>query len=338
MKKKKGLSSPQMSDIAELAGVSKSTVSRALADSPLVNESTKALIKKIAREQNYRLDTAAANFRMKKAMTIAVLLPSAKDAHWKLSDPFFLELVGAIAEAVDAHGHQLLLSRTSPQDGKWIEEFIYKRSSDGIILIGQGSQHEAINSIAKTYKAISVWGAKISNDQNYPVVGTDNHLGGYKATRHLLDKGRRKIAIVGNNGLPEMQERYQGYLKALQEYDLSTRPELELNTNISDTYLAITDLLKRNAEFDSIFAITDFHAMACIQAIQAHGRKVPDDIAVVGFDDLQLSAFYNPPLTTIHQNLWMGGKILVDNLLEAIDGREPELITLDPKLIVRESA
>ena len=329
-----------MADIADLAGVSKSTVSRALADSPLVNQKTKDLIVKIAKEKNYRLNAAARNFRLKESLTIAVLLPSAKGADWRLSDPFFLELLGAIAEAVDDHGHQLLLSRTSPQEGQWIEEFINKRVADGVILIGQGSQHEAINRLAESYRAISVWGAKISDDQSYPVVGSDNHLGGVRATQYLLEKGRKKVVFLGYRDLPEIEARFTGYKDALAEQGIDIDDNLVIPEKLDggSVYSAVHDLISAGISFDAIFAVSDVHAMSAIRALQKHQLTVPGDVSVVGYDDIALASAYNPPLTTIHQNRSVGGKILVDNLLEALEGHKPEAISLNPELIIRESA
>ncbi|MEJ2418111.1 MAG: substrate-binding domain-containing protein [Exilibacterium sp.] len=330
----------QMIDIARMAGVSKSTVSRALSDSPLVNAETKDLILKLAREHNYRLNTAARNFRLKESLTIALLLPAAGDTQWSLSDPFFLELLSAIAEAVDEHGHQLLLSRITSQSGNWIRDFINSRTADGVILIGQGSEHEMINEITKQFRAVSVWGAKVDDDQNYPIVGSDNELGGYRATRHLIDEGRNKIAFIGYDELPEISLRHQGYQRALRESDIAIDEKLLRVARHSEDagYYATKRLIEEKIPFDAIFSVSDLFAMAAIRALQEEGLKVPDDIAVVGYDNISVSAYYNPPLSSIHQNRILGGKILVDNLLVAMDGGKPGFITLDPELVVRKSS
>lgn len=331
---------PQMSDIARLAGVSKSTVSRALSGSTLVNQQTRDLVMRIAREQNYRLNTAARNFRLKESLTFAVLLPSASDVDFKLSDPFFLELLAAIAEAVDEHGHQLLLSRISPQEGEWIEEFIDKRSADGVILIGQGSHHDTIDRIAEHFKAISVWGAKISENQNYPVVGSDNALGGRRATEHLISRQRQRIVFLGYKSLPEVLQRYQGYCDALEVAGIAVESELVIEGcyGEADGYSAMCHLIDSGIAFDGVFAVSDVLAMSAILALKENGLQVPGQVSVVGYDDISLAAYYNPPLTTVHQNLSLGGKVLVDNLLEALAGHAPEFVSLNPGVIVRGSS
>ncbi|MEJ2416536.1 MAG: substrate-binding domain-containing protein [Exilibacterium sp.] len=330
----------QMIDIARMAGVSKSTVSRALAGSPLVNAETRELILNIAQANNYRLNTAARNFRLKESLTIALLMPSAQKADWCLSVPFFLELLSAIAEAVDESGHQLLLSRTTAQSGNWIEEFINARTADGVILIGQGSQHEKINEIARDYHALSVWGAQVDKHQSYATVGSDNELGGYRATRHLIDEGRRNIAFLGYTNLPEMRLRYQGYRRALKEARIKLNTALKRPARHSEDagYHATQKLIEENVPFDAIVAVSDLFAMAAIRALQEAGLRVPEDIAVVGYDDITLAASYNPPLTSIRQNRHLGGRLLVKNLLTAMKGDKPESVMLDPELIIRKSS
>lgn len=329
-----------MSDIAKIAGVSKSTVSRALADSPLVNDETKNIIKRIASKHNYRVNVAARNFRSKESLRVAVLLPGADHADWSTSDPFFLELIAEIATALDSHGHQLLLTRTTPQPVAWIDEFVRSRQAEGVILIGQGSEHGAINRLAKNFRAISVWGTKVDEHQDYPVVGTNNVLGGQRATGHLLDSGRRRIVFLGKRVTPEIEQRLAGYHLAHDAAGVTVDPELvpDAPSEQDDTHLAITSLLKSKIPFDAVFAVSDTMAIRAIRLLQERGITVPGDVAVVGYDDINLARYFTPSLTTIHQNRSVGAKILVDNLLEALDGRNPEQIMLDPHLLVRESS
>jgi len=340
MRKMKKIKNLQMSDIAEIAGVSKSTVSRALADSPLVNEKTKNIIKSIASEHNYRVNVAARNFRVKESLRVAVLLPAADDADWSTSDPFFLELIADLAVALDDHGHQLLLTRTTPQPVEWIEDFVHSHQADGVILIGQGSQHAAINRLAERYRAVSVWGTKMDEDQAYPVVGTDNVLGGERATQHLLETGRRRIVFLGHKETPEVEQRLAGYRRAHAEAGVDVDHALvpDYPESQGDAHQAIEALVDSKTPFDAVFAISDSIAIRVIRWLHGRGIKVPDDVAVVGYDDIQLASYVTPSLTTIRQNRSVGAKILVDNLLEALDGHNPEKIVLDPQLIIRESS
>lgn len=329
----------RMADLARIAGVSTSTVSRALADSPLVNDRTKERIRALAKQKNYRLNTMARNFRLKEALTLGVVIPAAEEADWRMSDPFFLELLGGIADAVNERGHHLLLSKMSAQSADWIEAFVETHTTDGLILIGQGMQHERIDEIASLYGSVVVWGARVSPEQSYITVGSDNELGGYLATRHLIDQGRRRIAFIGNTALPEAKLRFDGYRRALAEAGLDFDPALEQTpANRRDAgYEAARELLAR-VEPDAIFAFSDMFAIGAIRVLREAGLAVPRDVSVVGYDDLEIAAYYHPSITSIHQDRHDGGRLLVERLLARIAGEPSESVTLDTRIIVRESS
>jgi DNA-binding LacI/PurR family transcriptional regulator len=248
--------------------------------------------------------------------------------------------LGGIAEAINEEGHQLLLAKTHAQSGNWIADFIDSNSPDGVILIGQGAQHDKINEIAKSYKTLSVWGAKVDEQQLYPTVGSDNELGGYKATRHLIEQGRERIAFLGYTSVPEINLRYAGYRRALEEAGIKVDGALERPARHSRSagYVSTQQLIEEGVSFDAIFAVSDLYAMAAITALQEAGINVPEDVAVVGYDDIAISAFYNPPLTSVRQDRVEGGRLLVENLLAAVEGREPESRILETELIVRKSS
>ncbi|GAB2190623.1 LacI family DNA-binding transcriptional regulator [Sessilibacter sp. MAH1] len=330
----------QMTDIARLAGVSVSTVSRALSGSELVNEKTRDLVNRIAQEHNYRVNTRARNFRKKDCLTFAFLLPAAHRGDWSLSDPFFMEIMSSVAEAVDSRGHQLLLASTRAISGDWLKDFVQSHTTDGVILIGQGGQHVHINDIAKSFPFISVWGAKISDDQSYSTVGTDNEEGGFRATSHLLNIGRRRIAFLGYSNQPEIKLRDQGYRRALREFGLDVSPGLERIALAGKDvgYQTTRELIRSGVEFDAIFAVSDVYAIAALQALQEEGLRVPEDVAIVGYDDIAMASLYNPSLTTIRQNHIDAGPLLVDNVLSAMAGEKPKHIEMVPELVVRASS
>ncbi len=330
----------QMTDIARLAGVSVSTVSRALAGSELVNSKTRELVHRIAEENNYKVNTRARNFRKKDCLTFAFLLPAALRGDWSLSDPFFMEIMSSVAEAVDKRGHQLLLASTHAISGDWLKDFVNSQTTDGVILIGQGGQHVHINDIAKNFPSISVWGAKLSEDQSYSTVGTDNEEGGFRATRHLLNIGRRHIAFLGYSNQPEIKLRDRGYRRALYEFGIDVQPGLERIALAGQDvgYQTTRELIRSGIKFDAIFAVSDVYAISALQALQEADIRVPEDVAIVGYDDIAMASLYNPSLTTIRQNHIDAGPLLVDNLLSAMNGEKPKHIEMVPKLIVRASS
>lgn len=328
-----------MADLARLAGVSKSTVSRALSDSPLIPAETKERIVALAREHNYRLNKKARNFRTKETLTIAVLIPDTEEKDWRMSDPFFLQLLGSIADTLDDKTHELLLSKTKGSAEKWIEEHVTRGSCDGVILVGQGMQHHEINRLADTNIPFVVWGGLL-DDQRYCTVGSDNRLGGFKATEHLLSEGRRKIAFLGDRRLPEGRLRFQGYTDALKKASIGLDEDLLVDTPFSGeaAYACISDFLAGGADIDGIFASSDVIAMAAIRAVTERGLNVPNDIAVVGYDDISLSSYYSPPLSTVRQDCQRGGRELTQRLLQIIEGREVSSLMLETDLIVRQSS
>jgi DNA-binding LacI/PurR family transcriptional regulator len=329
-----------MQDIADIAGVSRATVSRALADSPRVSSKTKDRIKELAKEHNYQMNVAARNFRLKRSLNVAVLLPATKYTEWKISHPFVLDMIAAIAEAADKKGIQLIIARSSAQDANWIKRFVESRQADGLILIGQGEHHKVINELAGKTSAISVWGEPISTDQTYPVVGSDNELGGFRATEHLIEQGCKRILFLGKQDHPELNRRYEGYRRALEKYKIDYAPELTLETKgtVSDIKCLLQNLLESNTLFDGIFAVGDVLAIAAMNFLQTKNVKIPLQVKVVGYDNVPLSEFMSPSLTTINQSRAEGGERLIENLLDIMNGKPPSFSYLEPKLIVRASS
>lgn len=329
----------KMADLATLAGVSKSTVSRALAGSTLIPQATKDRIQALAKLHNYRVNKRARNFRSSEAMTIAVLIPNTREKDWRLSDPFFLELLGSMAEALNEKGHELLLARAPTSIENWVEDHVRRGACDGVILIGQGTQHDEINRMVEGNTPFVVWGGKLE-DQLYCTVGSDNRLGGQIATQHMLDKRRRNIAFLGDLRLPEVQLRYRGYCDALQGAGLTADPEMTLDIPFAGevAYQKVCDFLKLDRAVDGIFACSDVIAMAAIRALHDHGIEVPKSCSIVGYDDIAISSFSNPPLTTVRQDCNAGGRELVERLLQLIQGHDIMSLVLKTELIVRASS
>jgi len=329
----------KMSDLARIAGVSKSTVSRALAGSERVTKKTRERIQQLAREHNYRMDMRARNFRLKQTRTIGVLLPSNGRPDWLASDPFMLELLGTISDALEQKGgHELLLSKHSNDDPSWIEEFARHRTVDGIIVVGQSLYHNALNKVAEWQQAMVVWGAEMP-DQHYYTVGSDNVLGGKLATEHLLDQGRKNFAFLGDTRYPETKQRYQGYKEALVNAGVDYKSKVTTSEGSSNlTSDVISTLLESGQPVDALVAASDMLAISAIKSISNFGLSVPNDIAVVGYDNISLSRHCNPALSSITQDRRLAGRLLVDKLFELIETGETSNETISTALIARESS
>jgi DNA-binding LacI/PurR family transcriptional regulator len=329
----------QMEDIAQMAGVSISTVSRALKQSSLVNPETRDRIVKLARSLQYSVNVGASNLRMQRNRTVAVVLPFDSVTRQSVSDPFFVILMGSLADALTARGYDMLVSRVDAERLTLAEDIAASGRAVGVILIGQWHHHDQINEMAARHAPVVVWGAQL-RQQLYCTIGGDNIAGGMLATEHLLAQGRRRIAFFGDVELPEIGQRYEGYGRLLAQHRIAAAPELVERTPFIEGAAkeAVARLVRRKISFDAIFAASDLLAMETIGALRAHGLKVPDDIAVVGYDDIAVARHYHPALTTIRQPVIEGGTALVDSLLDLVDGKRPKSQMLPTELIVRDSS
>jgi DNA-binding LacI/PurR family transcriptional regulator len=336
------LDNPTSRDIAEIAGVSQATVSRALRNSPLVREETRERIQKIARELNYFVNRNAAGLRTQQSNTIAVLVFDETEGKDVQINPFFLSMFGYITRSAAALGYDVLVSLQQLSDD-WHIEYQASRRADGLILLGYGDYvkyRQKLDALAEANTRFIIYGVVVEDQPGYSV-GCDNVAGGIQATQHLLELGRKRIVILGDTTKrhPEFQSRRDGYRQALQDAGLEENPELVVHAENTeeDGYRAIAELAASGVDFDAVFAVTDMMAIGAIQALKDAGRQVPDDVGVVGFDDLPRAPYVTPPLTTVRQNLREAGEGLVDAIVRLIQGKEVEPRQTRPELIVRVS-
>jgi DNA-binding LacI/PurR family transcriptional regulator len=328
----------QMADIARLAGVSVATVSRALSGSPLIGRDTRERVEELARSLNYSINVSAQNLRLKSNRTVAVVIPYDRVSRQHISDPFFLAMLGSLADALTERGFDMLLSRVDAENLNAAANLVNSGVALGVILIGQWRHHDQLNQMASQRVPIVVWGTQIAQ-QLYCTVGGDNVAGGTLATRHLLDQGRRRIAFVGDTQLPEVAHRYRGYLETLKAHRIEADPKLLVKVpfDADEARAGITRLCESGATFDALFACSDVLASAAMQALHLCGRSVPTQVAVVGYDDIEWASHSNPPLTTVRQPISAAGVELVDALLRVIEGGSVPPRQLPVELVVRAS-
>jgi DNA-binding LacI/PurR family transcriptional regulator len=336
MRRRKGVSTLQ--DIANLAGVSRATASRALADSPLINTATKQRIKALAKEHDYRINERARDLRLKRSRVISVVFMLDIRSEQHMSDPFFLEMLGGVADRLAERDYDLLLAHAPVKNIAELRNSRVFRQSDGVIFIGQGEQHEQLNDLAAGDVPIVAWGGDLPG-RSYCLVGGENEHGGYLATKHLLELGRKRVAFCGNTRPPEIAARFEGYKRALAEAGMALDSDLHIEVPYAmhDARQVFLEILATGARFDAAVCSSDVMALAAIAAFNEAGLSVPENIAVVGYDDIGLAAHSGPPLTTIRQNIRWGGRVLVESVLGLINGEHVADTTLASSLIVRQS-
>ncbi len=326
-------------DIARLAKVSKSTVSRALNNSSLIKQETIERIQAIAREHNFRINAPARNLSMRQSHTVA-FVTHAYHKSFAVEDLFGLEIMGSIANRVSTLGYDFLVVHVNPKDTDWVNQYLDSGRADGFILMTSSRKQMHIKTLAEMNAPFIVWGAP-NPKYNHCSVNGDNITGGRLATERLIRTGRQRIAFLGGYiDELEVQQRYQGYESALAAAGRSVDPDLLAYGDYSyaSGITAMQRLLDQASDLDAVFVNSDLMAIGAISVIQSSGKRVPDDIAVVGYDDLSIAAFNNLPLTTIRQNIPLAGKLLAENLVQYVQTGVVTNVTVPVELVIRESA
>lgn len=328
-------------DIAHRAGVSQATVSRALRNSPLVSPETRERVQRIARELNYQVDRSAAGLRSQTSHTLALLLFEDATTDNSQINPFFLSMLSNISRAANRRNFDLLVS-FQQMSKDWHYEYEASNRADGIILLGYGDYISYTDKLAKLLSEDAhfvIWGATQPGLETH-AVGCDNHLGGRLAAEHLLGLGRRRIAFLGEttDRFPEFKRRFEGYRDALADAGLAD-PGLQLDAQGPETsgFEATQKLLDAGESIDAIFAASDLIAIGAIRCLNKAGLRVPEDVSVVGFDDIHAARYLSPALTTVRQDTSAAAELLVDKLLGMIEGDSSPVELLPPSLIVRGS-
>lgn len=327
-----------IAELARLAGVSAGTVSRALANKSLVNAETRERIQALARQHGFRPNQMARRLRVQETKVIGVVVPLGHERRQHLSDPFFMTILGHLADALTESGYDIMLSRVIPDAEDWLERIVDSGMLDGVLIIGQSDQFGAIERVAQWYRPMVVWGSHLPQ-QIHCSVGVNNRLGGRLAGECLIARGCRRLAFLGDTTAPELAERYAGIGAAAAAAGLPA--PIKLDTHLASDIMGeeiATHIGRIRAEVDGIAAGSDLIAMHVVRALADQGVAVPETVAVTGFDDLPLAEQTIPRLTTISQNIAEGARAMVAALFARIGGDDAPSVEMTPTLIRRDTA
>lgn len=318
---------PTIRDVAKQAGVSIATVSRALKNQPGLTEDTRRQVLEAAAVLGYDLT----KLRPVKARRIGFFIGRAN--HALTSNPFYFPVLHGVEDACRKEGVALSYCQVAPEDN--LPEVIRIQEVDALICAGHFDA-EMLSAFKRSGKPVIL----VDNHQpGYLSVNTDNLTGAYQATQHLIAMGRKRIAFISGPGHFSIHQRQQGYLQALQDAGREVDPALMVQRYPIDeqagAYPAMQQLLALKEPPDAVFAYNDETAIVAIQACVDAGLQVPDDIAIVGYDDIPNAAHGNPTLTTVHVDKEVLGREAVKLILHP--KRKDDQVLVPVRLIIRQS-
>ncbi len=322
-------------DVARAAQVSYSTVSRALADSPRVKPETREKIQRLAAEMGYYPSVAARSLVTQRSQTIGLVATT-------ITDLFQAEVIQFIEETAQRHHYSVILSHSGKDSERELAELqaLRERHVDGIILISVRSDGEYATIVRGT-KIPVVFLNNVRTDECGCFVCVDNLAGGRVATEHLLGLGHRRIAYITGPIIEwDNAERYKGYLQALAEQGVAPDPGWVVrgDSESKGGTEAMRHILALPHRPTAVFCYNDATALGAMRAAHAAGLRIPDDLSIVGFDDIDLSPHFEPPLTTIAQPKQTMGTRAVEMILALLRDEGPvEDCVLPGRLVVRES-
>lgn len=328
---------PTIKDIARLADVSTATVSRVINNYVYVSEKTRQKVLKAVKELNYKPNSVARSMRIKKTHTMGLLLSD-------ITNHFYAEIAKAVVDLATSYGYTVILCITK-NDTKLQENYINilkQRKIDGFLFASANLRDTQIKQLETGKTPFVLLNRRLENNHNINYVVLDNEFGAFMAVEHLVNLGHRRIAFIsGQRIFSTFLERHRGYKNALNYFGLEFDENLVMEGCWQDEKQAFKStkrLLNHNRPPTAIIAANDLMAFNAIEAITAEGMSVPNDIAIIGFDDVDLARHSSIQLTTVAQNKHLMAEIATRSLIQITEGKPlklPVQIMLKPQLIVR---
>jgi DNA-binding LacI/PurR family transcriptional regulator len=330
---------PTVWAVAAAAGVSKTTVSRVLTGSPRVSREAKAAVERAIEQLGYVPNRAARSLVTRRTDTIALVVPEPETRLF--SEPFFGGTVRGINKELALTDYAFVLL-SAEGDTTRVERYIRNGHADGVILMSLHEYDPILDVLIRTQTPMAL-GGRPAHGENVPYVDADNRTGAATAVRHLVERGRKQIvSIAGPADMPVGIDRLEGFRDALPPATRRSWRRHVAHGDFSEDggESAMLDLLERVPELDAVFAASDLMAVGAMRALRANGRKVPDDVAVVGFDDSQVARVADPRLTSVRQPMEEFGRSLARLLLVQLrdPGSRPASLVVPTELVVRDSS
>ena len=338
-------------DIAKIAGVSRSTVSRVINNYPNVPEETRQKVLKVIEEYDYVPHASARMLAGAKNKVIGLFIIDINERQDGMKNritrsPYFLEFTSSVIERASENGYKVLVQIIHNIEGyTQIKECFYNKMISGGIFIGENNNDETIKKIINDGYKVALIDQEITKNNAYSkciVVNSDNFKGAYDATKYLIDNNHRKIAhITGDIGKLSSIDRIKGYKKALQDSNISINNDFIIESKFREEsgYESAKKLLSQSDKPTAIFASNDKIAIGVMRAMKEMNLKVPQDISIIGFDDIEECKYINPQLTTIKMDLVKMADITTDSIIYFIEKGENKFneYTVDVELIKRKS-
>ncbi|MEK8126593.1 LacI family DNA-binding transcriptional regulator [Paenibacillus filicis] len=323
-------------DVAKEAGVSIATVSKVLNGKGKISTETREAIFAIMERLDYQPSLIATALTGKRTFTLGLLVPD-------ISNPFFSEIARAIEDQSEQLGYSVMICSTDNKDAK-VEKYIsllQQKKVDGIIIATGIDNKDILEQLLS--KSIPV--VLLARDMPLVAVNTvvvDDYIGGCLAAAHLLELGHRSVAMLGEREkVRSSRERVRGFRQTLEESGVTFTPEQlrHCDYKVEDSRVKALELLSVEEPPTAIFACNDMLAVGALQAAKELGKKVPEELSIVSFDNTVLAAVTNPPMTTVAQPMEHMGKLVVNMIVDELQGSAPvrQRVVLRPELIIRES-
>ena len=308
-------------EIARLSGVSTATVSRVINQNGRFSKETEERVLRVIQENDYIPNMSARGLRTSRTKVIGIIVPD-------ITNPHFANLVLTLQMEFFRYGFSCLICNTNESqelEKKHVQSQIAQNVS-GVVIISGTRYYGELGNLPAIYVDRP---SKKGYDGKTVMIESDNVMGGYLATKALLEGGCRRIAIVKCQQSSDHNQvaRYEGYKRALKEAGITQDKALSLNVEVvsfDTAYQAISQLIKQGIKFDGVMATTDTMAAGAVVALRDHYLSVPDDVLVTGFDDCLLSTITGPGITSVHQDVEGMAHLAVDLLLQMIEGKEPQ--------------